>query len=43
VGIELISIGFVAFVLANIVYYEFARPMLGELGRRFRRWMYFEE
>ena len=42
-GFEFILIGFAAFVFANLVDYEFARPRLGELGRRFRRWMYFEE
>ncbi len=40
---ELILIGFAAFVLANVVYYEFARPKLQELRRIFREWLYFEE
>ncbi len=43
VSIEFTLIGFVAFVLANIVYHEFARPKLQKLRRRFRQWMYFEE
>ncbi len=42
-GIEVILVGFVAFVILNIVYYEFAQPRLRTLRRRFREWMYFEE
>ncbi len=43
VGIEFILIGFVAFVLVNIVYYELAHPRLIELRRIFQLWMYLEE
>ena len=42
-GIEIILIVLVAFILANIVYYEFAHPKLKDLHRRFREWMYFED
>ena len=30
-------------VLANIVYYEFTRSKLRDLGRRFQEWTYIEE
>ncbi len=43
VSIEFILIGFAAFVLANIVYYEFVHPKLRDLGRKIREWMYFED
>ena len=40
---ELILIWLIAFVLINVVYYEFARPKLQELRRRFRQWMFFDD
>lgn len=43
VSFEFILMGFAAFVLANIVYYEFVHPKLRDLGRKIREWMYFEE
>ena len=43
VSIEFILMGFTAFVLVNIVYYEFVHPKLRGLRRRIREWMCFGE
>lgn len=43
VSLGFILMGFAAFVLVNVVYYEFVQPKLGDLRRKIWEWMYFEE
>ncbi len=43
VSFEFILMGFAAFVLVAVVYYEYVQPKLGNLRRKIWEWMNFEE